>query len=134
MGHSTSKIPFNGRTHFFFDRMVMLIMQLVDERIEIDERIKFLLLALALRSRFVLFLTGFIRSQSTSLHNVTIIDFYFHHSHYNLKLMPKWEVNLAPNSQSLIVQRQLEQIVEPFGFCKDVTPPAAEAPRRRDLI
>ncbi len=55
-------------------------------------------------------------------------------SHYNHKLMPKWEVNLAANLNSQIVQRQLEQLAEPFGFTKDITPPSSEAPRRRDLI
>jgi len=48
--------------------------------------------------------------------------------------MPKWEVNLAPNPSSQVAQRQYEQIVEPFGFFKDSTPPIAEAPRRRDLL
>lgn len=48
--------------------------------------------------------------------------------------MPKWEVNLAANLNSQAVQKQLDHIAEPFGFTKDITPPASEAPRRRDLI
>ena len=48
--------------------------------------------------------------------------------------MPKWEVNLSSNPSALTVQRQYDQIVEPFGFSKDSTPPSAEAPRRRDLL
>ena len=48
--------------------------------------------------------------------------------------MPKWEINLKPSQSSLAVQRQYEQIAEPFGFSTDCTSPSVELPRKRDMI
>jgi len=48
--------------------------------------------------------------------------------------MPKWDINLKPNQNSLIVQRQYEQLIEPFGFTTDTTSPSVELPRRRDML
>ena len=75
MSHGTSEISFDSRPSFLFDRMMRFLMQLVDKRIEVDKRIKFLLFTLAFGLGFGFPGVGFGCDRATSLHNVTIIDF-----------------------------------------------------------
>jgi hypothetical protein len=132
VGEGAAEFAFGGRVGAFAGGVAAVVVDLIDEGVEVLERVEFFIaggvpLAGRLFGRGLGFGGG---QRGGSFHNVTILMILLKEESRPpaiiivSKLMPKWEVNLRPNPSNLQVQRQYEQLAEPFGFTTDTTAPS----------